>query len=1192
MAEKIGLESIWNNQQFLQGQAQYVQAIQQATQATSKGAQGISQFGLDAANTGFAGMVKFGLGIGIGIAAVEAIISKVYEATTAIIEFGKEAVITAARANEMGLVMQYLGQRAGYSEEFLSKQTEAIKELGIRTDSALGLQIAFARYQWDIAKATDVARVAQDAAVITMSDSSETLDRLIWGIQTYNKRVLRTAGIMVDVDGAFEKYAQQLGKNKDDLTEVEKQQATLNAVLSEGARIAGVYELAMKDPGKQLRSFGRDLYELTIAAGQPFQGAFLNVVLALRGTAKGMLESVSAGGELYPVLVGIGVIAEEITGVLLKVTDGFFGVSRAAEGSAGAVGAAGMGMKTGAQMAAEAADDMRAAWVDRIMALSEDALRWGVNVVTQFAIGLAEGASGALVWAINAISSLVGSMLAPGSPPKALPKLPQWGAAAMTEYLKGFSKADFSALKAIQQPLGQAFSMLVQTGKLSEGAAGKMMVNLSQELAKALSSGVADESLFAKIAKSAGPFGEEIADLARKQFALAQATEKVDKAEKKLDEARKKESKTQAARNSAVSEYNRMLRSGATKEQLQAQMAIVNAREDEADAATEQRAAAEAELATAQEGIEILREQVELQSELVDQLLNLTKAQIQMPDMAAALGGSAGGLGEAGEGLGAAVAGGFTKSINTAFENLKASLREKFFGEGGIFRPLIDAWNEQIAPELVKIQDAWNNLVATFGEAWDQFMSNPLVQAFIDWIKKIIPPDVIENLGKLSGVLLVVGVAVAVVGSIIGFVVGIIGTIIAALFTLPGLLVLLAVLWATFGKRVSTTVKQLQFIVKFYWDKIVKTVRDAGFKIGKGIRDWIDNSLKAIKGWIKDIIDQWTRGKDTIIRKITDIIKGIKEQWERGRDWIVDTVKNTIASVVQQWQNGRDTIKNIFNQIIDNIKAALDNIKAKFDNFKSTVIQPLMQKFTDLKNTAVQAWTDIKNWIATKVAEIQTAWATFKSQHIDPLIAKFNTMKDNIRTAWTDIKTWILAKVDEIKAAWANFKSSHIDPLIDKFNTMRDSIRTAWTDMKNWILTKLGELQTALNNARTGFLNSFQSKWDDIKSAVKSLYDWLQNLINRVLGSSFGQMLLKLLDLLGLINNLGGGRNFSANIHTGGGGSDIGLPLSSGVAQVPITTGVSKVVNVNMVNHVYSGMDAAALESMILRTVRKALATG
>jgi hypothetical protein len=200
-------------------------------------------------------------------------------------------------------------------------------------------------------------------------------------------------------------------------------------------------------------------------------------------------------------------------------------------------------------------------------------------------------------------------------------------------------------------------------------------------------------------------------------------------------------------------------------------------------------------------------------------------------------------------------------------------------------------------------------------------------------------------------------------------------------------------------------------------------------------------------------------------------------------------------------------------------------------------------------------------------------------------------MKDNIRTAWTDIKTWLLAKVGEIQTAWATFKANHIDPLIDKFNTMRASIMSVWTNIKDWITTKLNELKTALDNARTTFLNSFQTKWDSIKNAVKALYDWLQNLIDKVMGSAFGQMLTKLLELLGIIGDTKG---FTASISTSSSGSgDIGTsPLSAGVAQVPITTGVSKVVNVNMINNIYGGMDAMALESMILRTVRKALATG
>ena len=71
--------------------------------------------------------------------------------------------------------------------------------------------------------------------------------------------------------------------------------------------------------------------------------------------------------------------------------------------------------------------------------LSEDAETWGENVILQFAQGMAN----AFVWVVrvlNQLGSLIAGWLAPGSPPKILPKIDEWGRQAIQEYLKGMGE--------------------------------------------------------------------------------------------------------------------------------------------------------------------------------------------------------------------------------------------------------------------------------------------------------------------------------------------------------------------------------------------------------------------------------------------------------------------------------------------------------------------------------------------------------------------------------------------------------------------------------------------------------------------------------------------------------------------------------------------------------------------------------
>ena len=177
-----------------------------------------------------------------------------------------------------------------------------------------------ARYELDLAQATELATVAQNAAAISGQDSSDTLDNLLYGIITYNKRVLRTQGLNIDVKGSFKELAKEQDKNAESLSEAEKVQATFNAVLIEGKKLTGIYALVIENAGKQLRTLtGRELPELSAAFGSFFQPAFLTAVQAARQFVSGLKDMISEGGKLYPIMIKIGAIASIVADGLAKL---------------------------------------------------------------------------------------------------------------------------------------------------------------------------------------------------------------------------------------------------------------------------------------------------------------------------------------------------------------------------------------------------------------------------------------------------------------------------------------------------------------------------------------------------------------------------------------------------------------------------------------------------------------------------------------------------------------------------------------------------------------------------------------------------------------------------------------------------------------------------------------------------------
>lgn len=187
----------------------------------------------------------------------------------------------AARVETLGVVTARLGQNVGMTEVQVRGLEEAIKKKGITTQAARQSIALMIQAEIDLAHATQLARIAQDAAVIANMNSSEAFNTLVYAISSGNVRMLRTLGIQVLFEDAYSKMAETLGKNTDALTDQERVQARVNVVLEAGKNIAGSYEAAMSTAGKQLLSLDRHLEESRRMLGEMWLPAFAAVIASV-----------------------------------------------------------------------------------------------------------------------------------------------------------------------------------------------------------------------------------------------------------------------------------------------------------------------------------------------------------------------------------------------------------------------------------------------------------------------------------------------------------------------------------------------------------------------------------------------------------------------------------------------------------------------------------------------------------------------------------------------------------------------------------------------------------------------------------------------------------------------------------------------------------------------------------------------
>lgn len=184
------------------------------------------------------------------------------------------AVLAGARYRTLGVVMDTVGRNAGFSAKQMQGFEMGLRKTGIAvTESRLNLS-KMAQAQLDLTKSAQLARVAQDAAVIGNVNSSEAFSKMIHAVQTGRVAVLQTIGLNVSFGNSYRDLAKELGVATTDLSDMQKAQARLNVVLKAGERIAGAYESAMGTASKKLGSMDRPLHNLAVAFGEAFDPAF------------------------------------------------------------------------------------------------------------------------------------------------------------------------------------------------------------------------------------------------------------------------------------------------------------------------------------------------------------------------------------------------------------------------------------------------------------------------------------------------------------------------------------------------------------------------------------------------------------------------------------------------------------------------------------------------------------------------------------------------------------------------------------------------------------------------------------------------------------------------------------------------------------------------------------------------------
>jgi hypothetical protein len=480
-----------------------------------------------------------------------------------VVVVGAVAAATAVAA----LVTSFLGLPAAIGAA-TSKLTDYAAELGLARDAmwaitgdampammqSLREATAFMTAEKDILReyhmaymllgqdlATRVPEAMQyltKVAALTGDTVEYLTSRLVRSVGRLSTRWMAYIGTVVTVEEAEARAVEMFGVTTEALTYQQKQAGMLDRVLKKLAARTSILPEVMdttKQMSEALKVSWKELWAEVTTHLLPVASALYKILLRLTASWRHL---VTEGGALYgPIrkVTAVFTALFEILGDLL---------GRALE------------VEEGATSALER-------FADNVISMAWKAVQWGSNIAVNLAAGIVKGASVALIGAMNFISSLLAHWLAPGSAPLVVSNILDWGASAFTEFLRGFTMADFDILEGIQAPLKKALRVLVSLEEMGEVEAGEYFINLSEMMAEAIATGDATE-VFAKLAEIPGGYGESLAELYRQQIDLGTAVERLALAEARLAAARKSEEVAGVKLTDQAREYNKLAQAGAS----------------------------------------------------------------------------------------------------------------------------------------------------------------------------------------------------------------------------------------------------------------------------------------------------------------------------------------------------------------------------------------------------------------------------------------------------------------------------------------------------------------------------------------------------------------------------------------------------------------------------------------------------
>ena len=226
----------------------------------SRGEKGVAQAGMNSTKSFSKMRDVMGGGSSGLVGAYATLAANVFALTAA---FG--ILQRASAAQQLAEGLEFTGQVAGRNLPYIADQLKAITGAAVSTQEAMTAVATATAAGFSSSQIAQLGEVAKGASLALGRDMTDALNRLIRGSAKLEPELLDELGIMVRLDDAARDYASSLGTTVDNLTQYQKRQAFVNAVISEGQRsFSGIANAIEPNAYDQLSAALQDLLKNSV----------------------------------------------------------------------------------------------------------------------------------------------------------------------------------------------------------------------------------------------------------------------------------------------------------------------------------------------------------------------------------------------------------------------------------------------------------------------------------------------------------------------------------------------------------------------------------------------------------------------------------------------------------------------------------------------------------------------------------------------------------------------------------------------------------------------------------------------------------------------------------------------------------------------------------------------------------------